>query len=178
MTKICTIILACMFVIHNFVMVSMKKPPLEVPTVAQVYYGLSQEEQDSCPVDVKAKVADMTEKEFKMLSAVCEAESDRKKNKESIENRTLIALVILNRVDSKKFPNTITKVLKQRGQFSVVSSGAYRRVGRTKLSDRAVIEAARRKREENPPNILFFRANYFFKGHKRYKRVGDNCFSY
>ena len=178
MTKICPIILACMFVIHNFVMVSMKKPPLEVPTVAQVYYGLSQEEQDSCPVEVKAKVADMTVSEFKMLSAVCEAESDRNKSKESIENRTLIALVILNRVDSKKFPNSITKVLKQRGQFAVVSSGAYKRVGRTKLSDRAVVEAVRRKRTEKTPNILYFNCRGFFRGHKRYKKVGDNYFSY
>ena len=166
-----------MIVISNCV-TAMKKPTLEIPTVAQVYYGLSQEEQDSCPVEVKARVADMTEKEFKMLSAVCEAESDRKKNKESIENRTLIALVILNRVDSKKFPNTITKVLKQRGQFAVVTSGAYRRVGRTKLSDRAVIEAKRRKNENKAPNILYFNCRGFFRGHRRYKKVGDNYFSY
>ena len=152
--------------------------PMPCSTPAMLWNSMSQAEQDKAPVQLKADMAEMKVDEFKFLSAVCEAESDRKKNKESIENRTLIALVILNRVDSKKFPNTITKVLKQRGQFSVVSSGAYRRVGRTKLSDRAVIEAARRKREENPPNILFFRANYFFKGHKRYKKVGDNCFSY
>ena len=166
-----------MIVISNCV-TAMKKPTLEIPTVAQVYYGLSQEEQDKMPVEDKAKVADMTEKEFKMLSAVCEAESDRKKNKESIENRTLIALVILNRVDSKKFPNTITKVLKQRGQFAVVTSGAYRRVGRTKLSDRAVIEAKRRKNENKAPNILYFNCRGFFRGHRRYKKVGDNYFSY
>ena len=177
MAKICTIILACMIVISNCV-TAMKKPTLEVPTVAQVYYGLSQEEQDSCPVEVKAKVADMTVSEFKMLSAVCEAESDRNKSKESIENRTLIALVILNRVDSKKFPNSIKKVLKQRGQFAVVSSGAYKRVGRTKLSDRAVIEAVRRKRESKAPNILYFNCRGFFRGHKRYKKVGDNYFSF
>ena len=177
MTKICTIILACMIVISNCA-TAMKKPTLEVPTVAQIYYGLSQEEQDNCEVEIKAKVSDMTVSEFKMLSAVCEAESDRNKSKESIENRTLIALVILNRVDSKKFPNSIKKVLKQRGQFAVVSSGAYKRVGRTKLSDRAVVEAVRRKRTEKTPNILYFNCRGFFRGHKRYKKVGDNYFSY
>ena len=177
MAKICTIILACMIVISNYAN-CMKKPPIEVPTVAQVYYSLSQEEQDKMPVEVKARVADMTEKEFKMLSAVCEAESDRKKNKESIENRTLIALVILNRVDSKKFKNSIIGVLKERGQFAVVTSGAYKRVGRTKLSDRAVIEAVRRKKTEDTPNILYFNCRGFFRGHKRYKKVGDNYFSF
>lgn len=176
--KISAIIFTVVYCICNFVSVSMLPPPIEVPTVMQVYYSLSQEERDSLPVEVKACVAGMSETEFKMLSAVCEAESDRNKNKESIENRTLIALVILNRVDSKKFPNTITKVLKQRGQFAVVTSGAYKRVGRTKLSDRAVIEAKRRKNEKKAPNILYFNCRGFFRGHKRYKKVGDNYFSY
>lgn len=165
--------------VFNSMLTSMLKPPvIHTPTPQQVYYQLSQEEQDKLDVEFKALVAGISAKEFKMLSAVCEAESDRNKNKESIENRTLIALVILNRVDSKKFPNTITKVLKQSGQFAVVTSGAYKRVGRTKLSDRAVIEATRRKREEKVPNILYFNCRGFFRGHKRYKKVGDNYFSY
>lgn len=178
MTKIMAIMFAVTYVISNWVSVSMLPPPIEVPTIQQVYFTLDEDEQDSLPVESKANIAGMTVSEFTMLSAVCEAESDRKKNKESLENRTLIALVILNRVDSKKFPNTITKVLRQRGQFAVVSSGAYRRVGRTKLSDRAVIEATRRKNANEAPNILYFNCIGFFRGHKRYKKVGDNYFSY
>ena len=115
---------------------------------------MSQKERDAAPVEMKADIADMSVKEFKFISAVVEAESDRNKDKESIENRTMIAITILNRVESKKFPNTITKVLKQRGQFAVVSSGAYKRVGRTKLSDRAVIEAVRRKKNGEAPKVL------------------------
>lgn len=143
-----------------------------------IWYDMTEEQRDNAPVELKADIANMTVSEFKFLSAVVEAESDRKKNAESIENRTLIAVVILNRVDSKKFPNTITKVLRQRGQFSVVSSGAYRRVGRTKLSDRAVIEAVRRKKNGSAPAVLYFRAGHYFRGHKRYAKVGDNYFSY
>ena len=176
--KISAVIFTVAYCICNFVSVSMLPPPIEIPSIMQVYYSLSQEERDTLPVEVKASVAGMDVKEFKMLSAVCEAESDRNKNKESIENRTLIAITILNRVDSKKFPNTITKVLKQRGQFAVVTSGAYKRVGRTKLSDRAVIEAKRRKNENKAPNILYFNCRGFFRGHKKYKKVGDNYFSY
>lgn len=175
--KIFAIILAMAMCICNCNR-QMQPVKKELPTVMEVYLGLTEDEQNELPVEVKAVVAGMTEKEFKMLSAVCEAESDRKKNKESLENRTLIAIVILNRVDSKKFPNTITKVLRQSGQFAVVSSGAYKRVGRTKLSDRAVIEAVRRKRQNEAPNILYFNCRGFFRGHKRYKKVGDNYFSY
>ena len=178
MTKICAIIFAFTYVVSNCVVAKMVPPPVEIPTVMQVYYSLDVEDRDALPVEVKASIADMSVKEFKMLSAVCEAESDRKKNKESIENRTLIAITILNRVDSKKFPGTIIKVLRQSGQFAVVTSGAYKRVGRTKLSDRAVIEAVKRKKEKNAPNILYFNCRGFFRGHKRYKKVGDNYFSY
>ena len=120
----------------------------------------------------------MSVSEFEFLSAVVEAESDRNKSKESIENRTMIAIVILNRVESKKFPNTIKKVLKQRGQFAVVSSGAYKRVGRTKLSDRAVIEAKERKKKGTAPKVLQFNCIGFFRGHKKQKKIGDNQFSF
>lgn len=128
------------------------EPP--IPTLQTRWNSMSQKERDGAPVEMKADIADMSVKEFKFISAVVEAESDRNKNKESIENRTMIAITILNRVESKKFPNTITKVLKQRGQFAVVSSGAYKRVGRTKLSDRAVIEAVRRKKNGEAPKVL------------------------
>ena len=127
-------------------------------------------------VEARAYAADMDTETFKFFSSVVEAESDRKKG--SIEGRVMIAIVILNRVESKKFPNTVTKVLRQRGQFSVVRSGAHKRVGRTELSDRAVVEAVRRKKAGSAPNVLYFRAGHYFRGHKRYGKVGDNYFSY
>lgn len=165
-------------ILAHFFCVSIQ--PIREPEISiyDLWAQLTVEQQDKADIRFKACVANMSEKEFKLFSAVVEAESDRGKGKESLENRTLIAVVILNRVDSNKFPNTITKVIKQRGQFSVVSSGAYKRVGRTNLSDRAVIEAVRRKKKENPPNILYFNCRGFFRGHKRYKKVGDNYFSY
>lgn len=169
------IIASILFVIQ--LMIScMLPPPVKRPTPMDCWYELSQEEQDKATVEQKSAIAEMTVSEYKFFSAVVEAESDRKKG--SIEGRVMIAIVILNRVDSKKFPNTITKVLKQRGQFSVVSSGAYKRVGRTKLSDRAVIEAVRRKKEGIAPNVLYFRAGHYFRGRKKYGKVGDNYFSY
>lgn len=174
--KICAIIFAFAYMISNWVSVCMLPPPIEVPTAMEVYDSFSEDQKDKLSVGSKAIVVGMSEEEFKFFSAVVEAESDRKNG--SIEGRVMIAIVILNRVDSKKFPNTITKVLRQRGQFSVVSSGTYKRVGRTKLSDRAVIEAVRRKKNGSAPAVLYFRAGYYFRGHKRYAKVGDNYFSY
>lgn len=139
---------------------------------------MTTEEQDKCSIDFKSQVADIREEEFRLFSAVVEAESDRGKGKESQENRTLIAVTILNRVKSKKFPNSITKVIKQRGQFSVVGSGTYKRIGRTNAADRAIIEAVRREKLNIAPNILYFNCIGFFRGHKKYKKVGDNYFSY
>ncbi len=165
-------------IISHFFCISIK--PLDVDLVIdplEIWQQMKVEEQDKTTVEFKAHVAGLTVAEYKFFSAVVEAESDRKQSG-SIEGRVMIAIVILNRVDSKKFPNTITKVLKQRGQFSVVSSGAYKRVGRTKRSDRAVIEAIRRKKQETVPNVLYFRSGHYFAGHKRYKKVGDNYFSY
>lgn len=147
-------------------------------TPMEQWKSMSDNERKETTIEFRAEVAGMSEKEFRFLSAVVEAESDRNKSAESFENRVLIATVILNRVDSKKFPGTITKVLKQRGQFSVVRSGAYKRIGRTTLSDFAVIEAVRRRTEEGVPKILYFRTGHYFRGHKRYRHVGDNYFSY
>jgi len=165
-------------VISHFFSVCIK--PIEEPKLHlyDLWARMSVEQQDKADIRFKACVVDMDVDDFKMFSAVVEAESDRKKGKESLENRTLIAVVIFNRVKSKKFPNTVTKVIKQRGQFSVVSSGAYKRVGRSNLADRAIIEAYRRIKNEEAPFILYFNCRGFFKGHKKYKKVGDNYFSY
>ena len=165
-------------ILTHFFCVSIK--PIAEPEIPiyDLWASLTVEQQDKADIRFKACVAHMSEEEFRLFSAVVEAESDRGKGKESLENRTLIAVVIFNRVKSKKFPNTITKVIKQRGQFSVVSSGAYKRVGRSNLADRAIIEAYRREMMKEAPNILYFNCIGFFKGHKRYKKVGDNYFSY
>lgn len=94
----------------------------------------------------------MTEEEFIFISSVVEAESDRS---ESLEGRILIAETILNRVESDLFPDTISGVLTQSGQFSTVVNGQSI-VERTELSDEAVIIAAREIEAGTAPEVLFF----------------------
>ena len=59
MDKICIIVIACMTVISNCAK-AMMKPTQEIPTVMQIYFSLSVEEQEDLPDEVKAIVADMS----------------------------------------------------------------------------------------------------------------------
>lgn len=99
-----------------------------------------------------ASQVDMTEEEFIFISSVVEAESDRS---DDIEGRILIALTIINRVEDPRFPDTITAVLTQRGQFATVRNG-HSVVERTDLSDEAVIQAFEWNATREDPNVLFF----------------------
>lgn len=96
--------------------------------------------------------AGISEEEFYFISSVVEAESDRS---ESLEGRILIAEVILNRVNSPSFPDTISGVLNQSGQFSTVVNG-HSITERTELSDEAVIQAIREIEDGTAPEVLFF----------------------
>lgn len=96
--------------------------------------------------------ANMTEEEFIFISSIVEAESDRS---ESLEGRILIAETILNRVESELFPDTISEVLQQSGQFSTVVNG--RSVcNPTELSDEAVIIAVREIESGTAPSVMYF----------------------
>ena len=65
----------------------------------------------------------------------------------------------MNRVNSPKFPNTLTEVVFQRGQFSVVSNGSYYNVELSEFLRENVIEAYLNYSEENnAQGALYFGA--------------------
>ena len=107
---------------------------------------------ETTTIEERAEMAGMTVEDFVFISSVVEAESDRS---ESLDGRILIALTIINRVEDPRFPDTITAVLTQRGQFATVRNG-HSVVGRTDLSDEAVIQAFEWNATGEDPNILFF----------------------
>lgn len=59
-----------------------------------------------------------------MLAKIAMAEAES----EGIEGKALVIRVVLNRVQSDKFPNSISEVIFQRGQFSTIGNGRYDRV--------------------------------------------------
>lgn len=116
--------------------------------------------------------------EFILLSSITEAESNRSQTDN--EGRIMVAICILNRVNDDGFPDTITGVISQSGQFSTCrrhSDGTYYSVTeRTDLSDQAVIEAVRRIESGEAPAVLWFNCIGYSYG-TPYGNIGGNYFS-
>lgn len=130
---------------------------------------------EALSIEQRAEMAEMTVDEFILISSVTEAESNR--CTDSTEGRRYIALCILCRVMDSRFPDTITEVLTQRGQFSTVRNG-HSVTQRTDLSDQAVIEAvAWINSGEEYPWVLFFNCQNYFSGYEAYDCIGGNYFS-
>lgn len=122
-------------------------------------------------IEQRAEVAGMTTEDFIFISSVVEAESDRS---ESLEGRVLIALTIINRVEDERFPDSISEVLTQRGQFSTVRNG-HSVVDRTDYSDEAVIRAVEWNEQGGEPNVLFFNCRGYNNG-TAYGYIDGNYF--
>jgi len=130
---------------------------------------------EALSIEQRAEMAGMELDEFILISSVTEAESNR--CTDSTEGRRYIALCILCRVMDSRFPDTITEVLTQRGQFSTVRNG-HSVTQRTDLSDQAVIEAvAWINSGEEYPWVLFFNCRNYFSGYEAYDCIGGNYFS-
>jgi spore germination cell wall hydrolase CwlJ-like protein len=116
--------------------------------------------------------------EFILLSSITEAESNRSQTDN--EGRIMVAICILNRVNDDRFPDTISGVISQSGQFSTCrrhSDGTYYSVTeRTDLSDQAVIEAVRRIESGEAPAVLWFNCIGYSYG-TPYGNIGGNYFS-
>ncbi len=83
----------------------------------------------------------LTENDFDILCRIVEAEAGG----EDINGRILVANVILNRVESQSFPNTIEGVVFQKDngtfQFSPIRDGRYQRVKISEETQEAVQRA-------------------------------------
>lgn len=64
---------------------------------------------------------DYTNRDVKVLSSIifCEA------GNQSYTGKLAVGIVIMNRVSSSNFPNTVEKVIRQKGQFSPVRQGKF-----------------------------------------------------
>lgn len=139
------------------------------------WYSMTEEQRYEASVEIKARAVGLTEEEFRFFSACVEAESDRGTSEDSQEGRVLIALTVYNRVESDSFPDTVEGVLRQNGQFSVVSNGQAASVGRTNMSDWAIIEAHRRLAGGDAPHVMYFNC-IGYNGFEAYGIYGDNYF--
>lgn len=113
---------------------------------------------------------DLSQEELDLLEKCVMAEGGG----ESYDCQVAIACVVVNRVLSDTFPDTLTEVVTQQGQFScwpaqitnVTASNSVRQAVREALTQ-AVF----------PENILYFRADYYHSWGTEYCRIDHTYFS-
>lgn len=71
--------------------------------------------------DQVARSWSLDEEDAYLLAKIAMAEAEG----ERVEGKALVMLVVLNRVESDSFPDSISEVIFQKGQFSPVSNGRY-----------------------------------------------------
>jgi N-acetylmuramoyl-L-alanine amidase len=87
--------------------------------------------------------------------------------------KRLVVDVILNRVDSDKFPNTITDVIDAPGQFAVVHNGAINRVS---ISQETFTAIEMELEHRTDTEVLYFRNSHYGTGKPLYQ-INDHYFS-
>lgn len=87
---------------------------------------------------VREKCYDLSKEDYENLLRIVESEATG----EDLKGRILVANVVMNRVKSRKFPNSVTKVVMQREngnvQFSPVADGRFYRVSVSSKTREAV----------------------------------------
>lgn len=93
---------------------------------------------------------------------------------ESYECQRAIACVVINRVLSENYPNTVEAVIKQDGQFSTWPS-QIRRAAATDEVKQAVREAL--TSAAIPENVYYFRSDYYHRWATDYCKIDNTWFS-
>ena len=138
----------------------MKKVIFAVLSIAVVIFSTSQ-------IHAEQLSQDATE----ILAKCVESEAGN----QGLMGKRFVVDVILNRVDSETFPNDVTSVINQKGQFSVVSNG---RINRTEPSEETY-EAIRMELEHRTDDqILFFASGNYNKCSVPAYKHGDHYFGY
>lgn len=123
-------------------------------------------------------VIEINKEDRELLYKLVEAESGA----DSLNGRIAVANVIINRVRSKNFPNTIHSVMYQKYQFEPVYNSTVYNMKPTKLTIEAVNKALAGQ-EVVPENCYFFWGTYLDKNNSMWNdyniitTYGDNVFA-
>lgn len=123
--------------------------------------------------------ADIAGEELECLASAVYFESKG----EPLEGQLAVAEVILNRVKSPKFPDTICGVVKQRNQFSFVRGGHIPSVPKSSRAWRRAVAIAQIAKQDLADSAvstaMFFHATYVrpsWRGLTRVASVGNHIF--
>jgi N-acetylmuramoyl-L-alanine amidase len=92
-----------------------------------------------------------TDNEINLLARLVRAEAQT----EPLKGKIAVACVVLNRVESKKFPDTIKEVIYARGQFQPVQNGEINKPA-DEESVKAVKAALSEQRNLAPGSLFFY----------------------
>ena len=114
--------------------------PAEIPAEAEARLEEGMEEAEPTEAD-SGRVYELSEEDYDALLRLVEAEASG----EDIKGKMLVANVVLNRVESSSFPDTVKEVIYQRhngrAQFSPVATGKIDRVAVSEETVEAVERA-------------------------------------
>lgn len=129
------------------------------------------EEQEKILVYTSDFFETITFEEFDMISQIIMAEAEG----EEWEVQWYIACVILNRVESDLFPDSIEEVIFQENQFSCVWNGRYDRV----VPNDSCMEALQYAldTERIPKYVYYFTSNGYLTDTEPYMQIDDMYFS-
>lgn len=147
---------------------------VEKPEETQAPKAASQTTTTTQKETITKKVAEaekqkVSDSELMLLAKIVHAES----RGESDTGQQAVANVVLNRVASSKFPNTISAVIYQKGQFTPASKGSFSSIQpnqRCIENARAVLNGKRIL----PADVLYFSCGS--KGRTVYKKIGNQTF--
>lgn len=131
----------------------LKEKNENVENKAEETIAKQEEEQKSLePVYINNPdmVISITESELDLLERLVECEAGG----EDMTGKILVANVVINRVNSSEFPNTVAGVINAKGQFSPVSSGIIDSADASSSTKEAVMRAL--SGEDYSKNSLYF----------------------
>jgi hypothetical protein len=108
--------------------------------------------------------------ELELLAACVEAEAGN----QGLEGKRLVTDVILNRVDSPDFPDTIEGVITQPYHFTSYWNGSIFEVS---ISDETFEAVTMELEQRSYPSLLFFTAGAYSNYGTPWQQVGDHYFS-
>lgn len=146
-------------------MIKTKEPVVEKTKVTKKTKTVKKKD-----ISLSRQKSQVSEEDIKLLALVTMAEAEG----ESEKGKRLVIDTILNRVDSKQFPNTIRGVVYQKNQFTSMWNGRINKCYVKKDIRRLVVQEINRRTNRN---VMYFTAGRYGNYGKPMFRIGNHYFS-
>lgn len=114
--------------------------------------------------------AELSSEDITLMAKLVSAEAEN----QPLQGKRYVASVLLNRLDSEQFPDSIEKVIFQSGQFSVIENGAWDKAIPTE-EDYETVRQEVKKRSDT--EIIYFTAGRYGKYGTPAFRCANHFFS-